>query len=407
MTVATNTPKVDFKFALVTTGGTIAGLKTDEKHYQSAELKGQAFAAQFGLNQNKASDPTGTLTGQVEWAVYSPYSIGSQNLSMKEMLTLRELLMQLNADNTLAGVLVTHGTDTMEDMLFFLHLTMPALNKPILFTGSMYTSDSPQSDAQGNISDALQFLKAMAASDVPLLGLVMNRKYTPAWQVQKQSTHGVNAFDCEGSIPIAEALDCDGAARADVRSIVENCSEHFGIQSGVQYLEQAKFSLPDFSAAQIYEQFEQCHVELVYCTPNLRQGSIQSRFDPSFNQLQGGSLGETRRRTLVIAAPGNGNIPSRFVPELQVLISQGVRVVRASRIVHSSLMQGGELTGLESMSHPQSTMDSSGGKNLNQASMADQLYCEAYGMSLNQVVVMESCRLLQAVTNAVKQTLKA
>lgn len=424
MTGTSNTPKMDFKFALVTTGGTIAGLKTDERHYQSAELKGQAFAAHFGLNQNKPTDPKATLAGQVEWVVHSPYSIGSQNLSWKEMFTLREQLIGLNSDASVDGVLVTHGTDTMEDMLFFLHLSMPALNKPILFTGSMLTSDSPDSDAPKNIFDALAFLKTLASYSLPLLGLVMNGKYTPARHVQKRSTTGLGTFDAPESILIPKLRDERGAPQLDPKRldvIPSDSPDSDSVQS--HFLEKIKFDheqnsnplkidLSDLTATQLYQKFEKIEVELIYCTPNLKVGAIQGRFDQLQRVRSGAALNDRSaeksntscRFTFVIAAPGNGNIPSRFIPELQTLISQGVRVVRASRIAQSALVEGGELTGLESVSQLsapqffagqskqpfQIELDSFTHQNL----IDDGLYKEAHGLSLNQVVVAETCRLL-------------
>lgn len=439
MTGTSNTPKMDFKFALVTTGGTIAGLKTDEKHYQSAELKGQTFAAQFGLNHNKASDPTATLAGQVEWVVFSPYSIGSQNLSWKEMFTLREQLIELNFDASVDGVLVTHGTDTMEDMLFFLHLTMPALNKPILFTGSMLTSDSPDSDAPKNISDALAFLKGLASCSLPLLGLVMNGKYTPARHVQKRSVTGVDTFDAQESISILKLRDERGALLSDSERLdgvpsgsleVDSVSSDFLKKIRFEHqqsLNPFKIDLSGLTAEQLYQKFERIEVELIYCTPNLKTGAIQSRFDQlqsvrsvaALNDLSAEKSNTSCRCAFVIAAPGNGNVPSRFIPELQSLISQGVRVVRASRITQSALVEGGELTGLESagqlgasplpesqlstpqlLSPPSFTGESKQSFQIkldsfgHQYSRGDGLYHESHGLSLNQIMVAETCRLL-------------
>lgn len=405
MTGRSDTSKPVLKFALVTTGGTIAGLKTDEKHYQSAELTGHAFAEQFGLNPSPDLECTSAKTSPVEWVVYSPYSIGSQNLSWYEMLTLRELLMELNADASIKGILVSHGTDTMEDMLFFLYLTLPALNKPILFTGSMLTFDSPGSDAPKNMSDALGFLIDTAARSQAFLGLVMNGKYTPAFQVQKRSTSGVDVFDCQNSIPIDKLLDGCGSVASPTMQFESIRSDFLGkIAIGCdRNAQRFRIDLHNQTAARLYQKFEQIEVELIFCTPNLKEGSIQKRFN-NLSQTSDNTLNGVSRinikKTLVIAAPGNGNIPSRLIPELQELISQGIRVVRASRIVQSALVEGGELTGLEPFVRSnrllQGTPGTPGTPEL-QASPNPEvkdLYHEAHGLSLNQVMVLETCRLL-------------
>jgi L-asparaginase len=298
------------------------------------------------------------------------------------MFTLRELLIQLNADATVHGVLVTHGTDTMEDMLFFLSLTLPDLQKPIVFTGSMLTSDSPNSDAQKNVADSVRLLTVASSAaargvdshlvsvkDVPkLFGLVMNGKFTSAHQVQKKCTNGVDAFDLPASLSIDSLIKGQFTASLEVQT--------------------NKISLPALSVAQFNTKLQQFVLDLVYCTPNMQVGSISSRIK-CLDANQADQVGATSHKTVIVAAPGNGNIPSRFIAELKELMSSGVRVVRASRIAHSPLRQGGELTGLETFVNADlMKVDSS----RSPVTFGD--YHEALGLSLNQVVIMETCRFL-------------
>ncbi|MDH4396424.1 MAG: asparaginase domain-containing protein [Limnobacter sp.] len=414
--MSTDPVSTHVKFALVTTGGTIAGLKTDAFHYQSAELKGQALADRLGLGgsgvgSDLPSDVGSDSRTDITWEVHSPYAIGSQNLTWNEMFTLRELLIQLNADATVHGVLVTHGTDTMEDMLFFLSLTLPELSKPIVFTGSMLTSDSAHSDAQNNVADSVRLLVAASSiaargvdgqrvpmKDVPkLFGLVMNGKFTPASQVQKRSTSGVDAF---------ENLSVKSATHS-INNLIPYLNQggsFSGLVSSSQKPIDVKITLPNYTAAQLNEQLQQFTLEVVYCTPNLREGSIKARIE-SLSPNGSNPSSNYSHITLIIAAPGNGNIPSRFIPELKALMLQGVRVVRASRISQSQLGKGGELTGLEDFTQPLVLNDSHGASQGAAQSAAPESmepntavgskhYHEAHGLSLNQVVVMETCRFL-------------
>jgi L-asparaginase len=407
------------KFALVTTGGTIAGLKTGASHYQSAELKGQALADRLGLTGlgesgvvsgmgfGSLSEVGSDVQSLISWEVHSPYAIGSQNLTWSEMFTLRELLIQLNADDSVHGVLVTHGTDTMEDMLFFLSLTLPELRKPIVFTGSILTSDSPNSDAQSNVADSVRLLLATAVNaegiasssnlvklknESALFGLVMNGKFTPASEVQKRSTSGVDAFDNLGNYSATYNINdlvtylIEGGEFPNLTHLTSPSSRS----------SDAKLTLPTYTVAQFIEHLQRFTLEVVYCTPNMLEGSIRSRVESS--SLNGSSLSTNNTRiTLIIAAPGNGNIPSRFIPELRELMRQGVRVVRASRISQSPLRKGGELTGLEELVEQlviaSAQCTDSGSMDSNDM-LGSGIYHEAHGLSLNQIVVMETCRFL-------------
>lgn len=412
------------RFALVTTGGTIAGLKTDPLHYQSGQLSGQDLASRLGLLADQSSAGPEPQSLPIDWALFSPYSIGSQNLTWSEMFTLRVMLIELNSDSSIDGILVTHGTDTMEDMLFFLYLTLPNLKKPILFTGAMLTSDSHQSDAQSNVRDATRLLKVAATCSTGVLGLVMNGRFTPANLVQKRSTTGVDAFDFPASPIDGGSISVDGQPTLNGSGCVNRTLDELilDLENGTLQIPVGTgnpiLSLPEMSPDQLDQRLDHCVVEVVYCTPNLRSGSILSRLGLERSTLPVSEDGSTDRaespygaessklvnKTVIVAAPGNGNIPARFIPELKALMLQGVRVVRASRITQSALIGGGELTGLEPQQaepkqiQPQPDYPQHFGLQLvgpiHIGLHHSDLYYEAQGLSLNQVVVMEVCRLL-------------
>mgnify|MGYP006193777699 CR=1 FL=1 len=173
------------RLAFVSTGGTIAGTVVegaDHWKYESAQRSGQSLL--MGVPG---------LLRRAQWFFEQPYSIGSQNLELSHMLQLRALVLHLLHSPDVDGILLTHGTDTMEDMLYFLYLTLPAssLTKPVLFTGAMLPSDYPQADGPDNLNSSVDLLCHTLSSnklnnhkaEIPF-GLVMQGLYTPAAAVE-------------------------------------------------------------------------------------------------------------------------------------------------------------------------------------------------------------------------------
>lgn len=354
MTMRPQTPDTLPRVAFVATGGTIAGTLTAGSEtwaYSSAQRSGESLV--MGI--------PGMLR-RAQWHFEQPYSIGSQNLDLSHMLQLRAVLLRLLESPDIDGIIVTHGTDTMEDMLYFLHLTVPssALIKPVLFTGSMLPSDHEEADGPGNISGALDFLQNClnAGSLNSLLapapfGLYMQGLFTPAPCVEKQSTAGLDAFDGPYSIladrqwlPNQNALEMP---------------EDFGVQGQFANLFDAK--------ATRHPLFEAMEVPVVFCTPG--NGPLRQLTD----------LLNRKPASVVVAAPGHGNIPDACVPVLRRLLLNGVSVVRASRVIAGGVEQGGEFDALDAFRQ-------TAGQNGN------AVFSEAGDLSLSKCVMYERLRVL-------------
>ncbi len=313
----------------VSTGGTIAGTLVEQQEgpwrYESAQRSGESLLSDMPA-----------LLRRAQWQVVEPYSIGSQNLELKHMLMLRATLIQYLADPQVDAVLVTHGTDTMEDMLYFLHLTLPAslLLKPLLFTGAMLPSDHEQADGPRNIKDSFEFLLSCltqppygASSASPPFGLVMQGLYTPAPLVKKWSTAGLDAFDGPFSVS-AQANWHEQYAELSARLAGQEAS-------GLDALTQGLFSdlLPMHAA--VHPLFESMEVAVLYCSPG--NGVVRQLLD----------LNARKPAAVVVAAPGHGNIPDNLIPGLRRLLNQGVHVVRASRVNEGGVVAGGEFNAFD------------------------------------------------------------
>lgn len=337
------------RVALVATGGTIAGKLNQQAatwKYQSAVETGESLVINIP-----------GLLHLAKWQFEQPYSIGSQDLELHHMLHLRSVLLRLLRSDQVDGIIVTHGTDTMEDMLYFLHLCLPAelLVKPLLFTGAMLPSDHAQADGPTNLQATLEFLSInlLKPNSKQPFGLMMQGLYTPAGRVEKQSTAGLDAFDGP----------CSVAANA-------------------QWLEHLQaFNLPPLKGsagefASLFSEnalqhplFEAMEVPVVYCAPG--NGALHQ-----LNDLLG-----RKPAAVVMAAPGHGNIPQACVPALRRLLASGVSVVRASRVPEGGVVQGGEFDALDEF-------------RMGRIGPSDGQFSEAGDLSLGKCVLHERLRVL-------------
>src|SRR6516164_9556480 len=81
-------------------------------------------------------------------------NVGSQDMTMDIMLTLAKRINALLAQKEVDGIVITHGTDTMEETAFFLNLAVKS-EKPVVMVGSMRPSTAVSADGPLNLFDAV------------------------------------------------------------------------------------------------------------------------------------------------------------------------------------------------------------------------------------------------------------
>jgi L-asparaginase len=130
------------------------------------------------------------------------WNVGSGSIGPARWLELsRHIADRMRARPELAGVIVTHGTDTMEETAYFLDLTMPA-DRPVIVTGAMRPSDMAGADGPANLTSS-----ARVATDPHARGrgtmVVMDDRVFTARDVTKTNSTRVETFQAPERGPIA------------------------------------------------------------------------------------------------------------------------------------------------------------------------------------------------------------
>ena len=180
------------RLVVLATGGTIAGLST-----QADDNLGYS-AAQVGVAQLLEAVPPDALLGTTlvgEQVV----QVDSKDMGWAVWQALSARLAQHLADPAVRGVLITHGTDTLEETAWLLH-TLLRPSKPVVLTCAMRPANAAYPDGPQNLRDALALLHDPQAHGVLVVcaGLVHG-----SWAVTKRHPYRVDAFDSGEAGPLA------------------------------------------------------------------------------------------------------------------------------------------------------------------------------------------------------------
>ncbi|MFG2621417.1 asparaginase [Streptomyces sp. NPDC048507] len=128
------------RIVVISTGGTIA-----------SRWKGSGFAAEADGREVMATAP---LPEGVSVEVVDLFSVNSPRLTTAHQLTLLRTVHEVLADPDVDGIVVTHGTDTLEESAFLVDLHHHDA-RSVVFTGSQLPMGSAEGDGPGNLYDAL------------------------------------------------------------------------------------------------------------------------------------------------------------------------------------------------------------------------------------------------------------
>ena len=124
-------------------------------------------------------------------------NIGSQEMNNEVWFKLANRVNELLTSGKADGVVITHGTDTMEETAYFLNLVVKS-DKPIVMVGAMRNSGSLSADGPLNIFNAVNVAMSKEAAGKGVM-VVMNDEIHAAREVTKTNTTAVDTFKSPNS----------------------------------------------------------------------------------------------------------------------------------------------------------------------------------------------------------------
>ena len=269
------------KLTVLATGGTIAG------------IAGSAIGQDYRAGEISIDDyleRVGGLGLEAELSGMQVSNIDSANIGPQVWNALHAAITDALADDECSGVIVTHGTDTLEETAFLLDLTLPAA-KPVVLVGAMRPADAVGYDGLRNFANAVR-----VASDAHAAGrgtlVVMGDRVFSARDVRKMRTRGTEAFR--------------GFPRESIALVTPSSLEWFGAPW-------RRDEAADFAWCDDLPEVVIVYVHAALCAEEVLR-----------------LVGEDTRG-VIVAGVGEGNMPDRVREELALLAQDGMPVVRASR----------------------------------------------------------------------------
>src|SRR5262245_24343899 len=275
---------------ILATGGTIAGAAA------SGTQAGYTSGA-GGIDTMIAGVPGITDLATIKGEQIS--NVGSQDMSFDILLKLAKRINALAASPDVDGIVITHGTDTMEETAYFLNLTVRS-DKPVVMVGSMRPSTAVSADGPLNLYNAVAVAADPNAKGRGVL-VVMNDWIQAAHSLTKTSTTAVQTF----MSPLRGVVGISTYGKNDFYNTPtwkHTTASEFDV-TGVSKLPRVDIV---FACADM--------------PPDLIDGSVSS-----------GAKG------IVIAGVGNGNMNKASLDAAANAVKKGVVVVRSSRVPTGSV----------------------------------------------------------------------
>lgn len=179
------------KIKLINVGGTITTDVSDSKKGEllAGELTGEDLIKRSGLDKLP-----------IDISIENLLSIGSRAMTLDNMKELGRRIEEISKEGIFSGVVITHGTDTMEETAYFLDLMLEP-DIPVVITGSQRIIRDLGFDGSSNLRDAILVASSEESRNKGVL-VVFNQRIFPAEYVMKSNSTNIDGFSCPGTGPI-------------------------------------------------------------------------------------------------------------------------------------------------------------------------------------------------------------
>jgi L-asparaginase len=281
---------------ILATGGTIAGAAASgtQAGYKSGAVTIDAMIAAVPGLTDRA-----TIKGE------QISNVGSQDMSFDIMLKVAKRINELARSADVDGIVITHGTDTMEETAFFLNLAVKT-DKPVVMVGSMRPSTAVSADGPLNLFNAVGVAIDPGAKGRGVL-VVMNDWIHGAHSLTKTSTTAIQTF----MSPLRGLVGVASYGANDFYTTPE-----------WPHTTKSEFDVSDVTAIP--------RVDVIFASADMSSDLIDAA-------VANGARG------LVIAGVGNGNMNKASVTAAANAVKKGVVVVRSSRVPTGTVGRNVEL----------------------------------------------------------------
>ncbi|MCG5261948.1 asparaginase [Cupriavidus gilardii] len=280
---------------IVGTGGTIAGAGASAINtaaYQSAVVP---------VDKIIASVPEISKVANVKGEQI--FQIGSESFNNERLLKLGKRVSELLKQPDVDGVVITHGTDTIEETAYFLNLTLKS-DKPVVVVGSMRPGTALGADGALNLYDAVLVASSPESRGKGTL-VVLNDEIHTGRDVTKSNTFKTETFR---------------SPFGPLGYVVEGRTLYYRLPA------RPHTTATEWDIDRIDRLPE---VAIVYAYGNANPGSVDAA-------VRNGA------KAIVYAGTGNGSVGEYMVEPLKAARAKGVQIVRASRTGSGVVIRNGE-----------------------------------------------------------------
>ena len=281
---------------VLATGGTIAGAA-------GSDVQAGYKSGQVGVEQLLAAVPQARKLATLRGEQIS--NIGSQDMNDEVWLKLAGRVNALAAMSDVAGIVITHGTDTIEETAYFLNLVVKS-KKPVVLTAAMRPSTALSADGPLNFYNAVAVAANKEAAGRGVL-VVINDWIHGASSLTKTNTTAVQTF----MSPVWGLIG----------TVAYGDAEFYRGPVG-RHTVDSEFSVEKVTALP--------RVDIIMAYENMDGALIDAA-------VASGAKG------LVIAGVGNGNMTASAVAALAAQAKKGIVCVRASRVTTGRVERNVEL----------------------------------------------------------------
>ena len=280
---------------VLATGGTIAGAGA------SAANSATYAAAKVPVDKLLAGLPE--LANVAKVSGEQVFQIASESFTNDHLLKLGQRVSALVKQADVDGIVITHGTDTMEETAYFLNLTVHT-NKPIVLVGSRRPGTALSADGALNLYSAVSVAASKDAGGKGVL-ITMNDEIQSGRDVHKHINIKTEAFKSQWG-PLGMVVE----------------GKNYWFRAPVKrHTTQSEFNIDDIKALPA--------VDIVYGYSNMNTTGIEA-------------YGKAGVKALIHAGTGNGSVAAQAVESLKTLRSQGVQIIRSARVPDGFVLRNAE-----------------------------------------------------------------